>query len=98
MTSFDIPTSTPSMVDTMSSVQRSLGATPGHLLTPEDARFFNHLYSLNVPAADIATMMETMRAGREATNGMEQSASSGAVRVAPESVPSVAPPGYDFKG
>jgi hypothetical protein len=81
----------------MSSTQRSPSATPGHLLTPEDARFFNHLYSLNVPVADIAIMMETMRAEREATNGMEQS-SSGTVRVAPESVPSVAPPGYDFKG
>jgi hypothetical protein len=51
-----------------------------------------------MPVADIATVMEMMQAGREATNGMEQSGSSGAVHVAPESVPSVAPPGYDFKG
>jgi hypothetical protein len=64
------------------------GAGPGNLLTPEDARFFNNLYSLNVPAADIATMMETMRAEREAVSRMEGS-SSGAVPVAP--------PGYDFK-
>ena len=34
--------------------------------TPEDARFFNSLYALNVPPTDIVTMMETLRVEREA--------------------------------
>ena len=67
-------------------------------LTQEDARFFNDLYALNVPAANIATMMETLRAGRMAANAnrMEGSSSSGAIRIEPEVVDMV-PPQYDSK-
>ena len=54
-------------------------------LTQKDARFFNNLHSLNVPVADIATMMEALRADREATaanaNKMESCGSSGAIHV-----------------
>jgi len=96
-TAFEIPNASPSarsvVVETMSPAQRPVVVASGNLLTSEDARFFNNLYSLNVPAADIATMMEAMRAEREADNRMAES-SGGALHVQPESA---APPGYDFK-
>jgi hypothetical protein len=49
-----------------SSVVPDASTAPG--LSQEDARFFNSLYALNVPSADIATMIEALRAEREANN------------------------------
>jgi hypothetical protein len=63
--------------------------TPGGFLTAEDARFFNNLHNLNVPAADIATMIETRRAEREAANRIHGSADIIS--------PLAAPPRYEFQ-
>jgi len=49
---------TPNPVSTVSQIPNGF--------TPEDARFFNSLYALNVPPTDIVTMMETLRVEREA--------------------------------
>jgi len=64
-------------------------------LTPEDTQFFANLYNLNVPAAEIASMMEAVRTGRQATSGTESSI-SGVVRRE-GALDSEAPPEYDFK-
>jgi len=67
-------------------------------LTEEDARFFNNLYMRNVPAADIASMMEALRAERDpadTANRMEPASGpiiSEALHVEPDTVP----PRYDF--
>jgi len=37
-------------------------------LSVDEARLFNNLFALNVPAEEIATMMETLRNEREVAN------------------------------
>jgi len=61
----NLPLSTPTSLATPDVSPSSGYPTPSGL-TPEDARFFNSLYALNVPPADIVTMMETLRVEREA--------------------------------
>jgi hypothetical protein len=59
-------------------------------LTAEEASFVNNLRSLNVPAAEIASLMDVMRREREEGSG------GGSSRANP-TLDLGAPPRYDFK-
>ena len=59
--------------------QQRISAASDSVLTPEDAQYFNHLRSLNIPAAEIAVMIEALREEREIENSRAES-SSGAAR------------------
>jgi hypothetical protein len=87
------PLTTQPVVEATSSVQCAISAASSNHFMPEDAQFFNNLYSLNVLATEIATMMETMRTEWEAGMG----SGSGAIQL-PDAATDLAPPGYDFKG
>jgi hypothetical protein len=67
-------------------------------LTEEDARFFNNLYTRNVPAADIASMMEALRAERDpaATANRMEPTGGPISSEAPHVEPNTVPPRYDF--
>jgi hypothetical protein len=64
-------------------------------LTEEQASFVNNLRSLNVPAAEIASLLEVMR--RERAEGSGGRGGGGASRANP-ALDMGAPPSYDFKG
>lgn len=52
----------------MMSPQQLSALSRNSFLTHEGALFFDNLYKLNVPATEIATMMQTMWADQEAAN------------------------------
>lgn len=78
------------------STQRPSSSANEHTLTPGDTRFFANLYNLNVPATEIASMMEAVRAERETVKRTGGS-SSGIVHRDPEVGMDGPPPRYDFK-
>jgi hypothetical protein len=63
-------------------------------LTEEQASFVNNLRSLNVPAAEIASLLEVMRRERAGSSGGGRGGASHANPV----LNMDAPPSYDFKG
>jgi hypothetical protein len=66
-------------------------------LTDEQAQFVRDLRNMNVPVAEIASLMETMRREREAA-AEAGSTRSDRTRVHPTTTTVEAPPSYDFKG
>jgi len=66
-------------------------------LTEEQASFVNNLRSLNVPAAEIASLLEVMRRERAEGSGGGGGSGGGASRANP-ALDMGAPPSYDFKG
>lgn len=94
-TSSTLPVTPPasSMGSQAPSTQHRTSNASQSFLTPEDARFFNNLQNLNVPAAEIATMIEARRAEREAA---WRSQSRSGVAVNREANQGDAPPRYDF--
>lgn len=56
--------------------QRPTSSANSSFLTPEDIQFYDNLRSLNLPTAEIASMMEALRAQRGAANNPTTDSSS----------------------
>ena len=105
-TALDIPTalvpSPPANIPISAVVQPSTqhpnSAAPGIHVTPQETQLLNSLYSRNVPAAEIAAMIEAMREARDASPNRVEGSSGGVAHGDPGSEPVDPPPEYDFKG
>jgi len=66
-------------------------------MSAEEAAFLHNLYNLNVPAEEIARMMEVMRAERNDTSMADQSSINPTTTALPERglTPDEAPPQYE---
>jgi hypothetical protein len=66
-------------------------------MSAEEAAFLHNLYNLNVPAEEIARMMEVMRAGRQDTSRAGQSLINPTITGLPAHglTPDDAPPQYE---
>ena len=86
------PSSTVTTHQLARSAAQAPGNAPGTRLTNEQADFVNSLWRANVPAADIALVMERMRAEEAGHGESSWSGERGGSEMSP------APPSYDGTG